>query len=252
MSQADFYLLNTITKYEVDSNIKWSVKSAFEPIIKQWASSYLLDFDFSGSTAKGTEVSISSDVDLFVSLATHTPDSLQQIFDSLYTKLAGYSNVSVRKQNVSLGLTWNGHKIDITPGKKHSGNTNDHSLYKNKTGTWTLTNIQRHINIVSGSARINEIKLFKIWRENHQLEWPSIFLELFVIDALKGYRHGNISTNFFNVLSEISNNIENKYILDPSNTNNVISNDLDANAKRRLKYQAQSSLQSRSWGNIVW
>lgn len=246
------HFIDVLTKYQVDSYLKNSALSAFSPVIKQWAGPQLLSFDFSGSTAKGTEVSCSSDVDFFISLCSSTSQTLGQIYDSLYNKLRGYSDITVRKQNVSIGVTWQGHKIDITPGKKQSGNTNDHSLYKNSTDTWTQTNIQRHINIVQSSQRVFEIKLFKIWRENHQLEWPSIFLELFVIDALKGCPIQDFAGNCVKVLNEIYLNIESKYIIDPSNTNNIISNDLSRDQKIRLKNQAYNSLQSRSWSHVIW
>jgi hypothetical protein len=252
MSDGSVYLLGVVEKYQVDANTKFHVKNAFDPIIKEWGGGVLLDFTLSGSSAKGTEVSNSSDVDFFISLSSNTTGTLQEIFDSLFNKLNGYSNVSARKQNVSIGVAWDGYNIDFTPGRKRSGNTNDHTLCKNKSNSWTLTNVQRHINIVTGANRTNEIKLTKIWRENHQLYWPSIFLELFVIDALKGFRQDNIEGNFTQVLNEIENKIETKYILDPSNTNNMISDDIGSMEKKSIKLQARSSSQSRTWGNVVW
>lgn len=253
MSQEEeLYLARIITKYQVNAATKFTVKSAFESAIKKWAGNQLLNFDFSGSTAKGTEVSCTSDVDFFISLNSNTSNSLSEIYNSLFTSLSAYTDLTVRKQNVSIGVGWNGHKIDFTPGRNHSGNTNDHSLYKNKTNTWTQTNIQKHINIVTGSNRTNEIKLTKIWRENHQLVWPSIFLELFVIDSLHGFHQGNLAANFSHVLNEIYSKIETRYLLDPANTNNVISSDLGAAEKSRIKLQAHSSVQSRAWGSVVW
>lgn len=252
MASDDMYLIETLTKYQVGKTLKETAWKTFSPIINQWASTQLLSFDFSGSTAKGTEVSCSSDVDFFISLDQSTKGTLEEIYESLFSWLSQYNDISVRKQNVSLGVTWNGYKLDFTPARKQSGNTHDHSLYKYRAKTWTQTNVQRHINIVQGSQRTFEIKLFKIWRENHQLEWPSIFLELFVIDALKGCSIQNFSGNFLHVLRNIYSKIETKYILDPSNTNNIISNDLTADEKIRIRNQAYHSLQSRSWGHIVW
>lgn len=246
------YLYDVLNKYQVNNSAKNLAFNTFKPVIQQWAGLHLLDFDFSGSTAKGTEVSCSSDFDFFISLSTSTPDSLSQIFNSLFNKLSGYSDISIRKQNVSIGVTWQGQKIDLTPGKKHSGNTNYHSVYKNKTDSWTQTNIQQHINIVRGSQRINEIKLAKIWRENHQLEWPSIFLELFVIDSLRGHLQNNLAANFAKVLTDIFTTVETKFIQDPSNTNNILSNDLNQSEKIRLRNQAYTSLQSRTWSHVVW
>jgi hypothetical protein len=57
--------------------------------------------------------------------------SLKDIYNRLFTALnnAGYK---ARKQNVSIGIENSGHKIDVTPGRKYSGNTNYHSIYRNK------------------------------------------------------------------------------------------------------------------------
>lgn len=252
MSGEENYLYDVLNKYQVNNSAKNVVLNTFKPVVQKWASIHLLDFDFSGSTAKGTEVSCSSDFDFFISLSTSTPESLAQIYNSLFSKLSSYSDITIRKQNVSIGVSWQGHKIDFTPGKKHSGNTNYHSVYKNKSDTWAQTNIQQHINIVKGSQRINEIKLTKIWRENHQLDWPSIYLELFVIESLKGQRQNNLSDNFAKVLSNIFSSIESKFIQDPSNTNNILSNDLIQSEKIILRNQAYNSLQSRTWSNVVW
>lgn len=246
------YFIDILTRYQVDSFFKSNAFNTFLPIIRDWAGPQLLSFDFSGSTAKGTDVNCSSDVDFFISLCSSTSQTLEQIYSSLFSKLDSYSDIRVRKQNVSIGVSWQGGQIDFTPGKKHVGNTNDHSLYRSSTGSWTLTNIQKHIDIVQGSQRVFEIKLFKIWRQIHQLEWPSIFLELFIIDALKGCPIQDFSGNCTKVLKNIFLTIEAKSIQDPSNSNNVISNDLSMDDKRKLRNQAYASLQSRSWSHVFW
>ena len=252
MSDADNYLLNLLVKYKVDPSTRVTAKNAFNDIISNWAGGVLESFSYSGSSAKGTEISISSDVDFFISLNSATRNNLKDIYDSLYTKLNNYSELTVRKQNVSIGVTWNNMKIDFTPGKNYAGNSNYHSLYKNKTGTWTQTNVQKHINTVLGSNRINEIKLTKIWRECHQLDWPSLYLELFVIDALRGCRQESLAINFEKVLIEVENSIKSKRFIDPSNSNNIISDDIGSWEKNRIYLQAHSSNQSRAWGNVVW
>lgn len=246
------YLEQILSNYQVDSSIHTGVKTAFVPVIKQWANPYLLSFDYSGSTAKGTAVSCSSDVDFFISLSSQAPGTLSDIYNALFEKLSSFTDLIVRKQNVSIGVTWQGHNIDFTPGRKWTGNTNDHSLYKNKQSTWTLTNVQRHINVVSSSNRIDEIKLTKIWRHNFSLDFPSIYLELFVINALQGCQQNNLEANFQKVLETIANSIETKRIVDPSNTGNIISDDLTALEKKALAQQAHTSAQSRTWSNVVW
>lgn len=246
------YLTTILTNYAVNTSNNQHIKTSFAPAIKQWANTNLLDFDFSGSTAKNTAVSCSSDVDFFISLSSSTTDTLANIYNSLFKKLSSYTDVVARKQNVSIGVSWQGHNIDFTPGKKWSGNTSDHSLFKNKSTSWALTNVQKHINIVSSSNRIEEIRLTKIWRHNHSLDFPSIYLELFVIDALKGCQQGNLDANFQIILAALESSIQTKRIIDPSNTNNIISDDLTAADKKAIADTAHTSAQSRTWSNVVW
>ena len=97
----------------------------------------------------------------------------------MYTTLKSkYPTAS--KQNVSVRINLNGLEVDITPARKQTGNTNDHWLYVSKLDTRKQTNIQKHINDISQSGRINEIKLLKIWRELNHLDF---FINIFGIFA---------------------------------------------------------------------
>ena len=250
---ANSYLESILTKYSNTINEAGAKKQvdALYPIIKQWAGGYLKEAIYSGSIAKGTAISIGTDADVFISLASTTPDTLEQIFNSLCSAFsqAGYQP---RKQNVSIGLTVGGYKIDWVPGKRQSQYGYDHSLYKNKTSSWTKTNVKTHVSDVQNSNRIKEIKLTKIWRELHSLNFTSFYLELAVIDCLSGKSYSDLNGNFYEVLRFLSDNFINKKYLDPANTNNVISEDLSATEKYSIKSAASISMAKKTWGEIVW
>ena len=148
--------------------------------------------------------------------------------------------------------TVNGYKIDLVPGRRQSQYGNDHSLYKNKTNSWTQTNVNTHINHVKSSNRISEIRLTKIWRQLHNLDFPSFYLEMVVIDALKHSSIGDISNNFLKVLESLRDNLPTDKYIDPANTNNIISDDLNATEKQAVSYQANISRNKQTWGDIVW
>jgi hypothetical protein len=114
------------------------------------------------------------------------------MFNSLYNALSSFSP---RKQNVSIGILANGYSIDLVPGKRQSQWGNDHSLYKSKTQSWTQTNVSKHVSYVQNSGRVDEIRILKVWRQLHQLEFPSFFLEMATIDALSYSRHGDLEAN---------------------------------------------------------
>ena len=248
----DKYLQQIISKHTLLIGRNSSTyKAAYKiwPVVEDWSNNYLTKITFSGSYAKGTAVKGGTDVDLFISLKSTVPNSLKEIYNSLYKRLDNY-NYHPRKQNVSIGITWNKVKIDLIPAKRQGSHSNDHSIFKNKQQTWTKTNIVKHINKVQYSNRIDEIKLTKIWRNQHNLDFPSIYLELFVIDALHGKHTDQLSKNMMAVLSALAKDLKTKTITDPANTKNIISNDISRVTKQRIASQATNDKNKRYWDDI--
>lgn len=247
----DQYLASLLSKYTVNVAAAKAAGNAIYPLLQQWGNDYLLSADFSGSLAKGTGISISSDADIFLSISSSTPGTLAQIYNSLlsYVSAAGYS---ARMQNVSVRVSVNGNLIDLVPGRRHSQWGDDHSLYRSKAQSWIQTNIAKHISYVSGSGRIDEIRILKLWRSQHQLEFPSFFLEMATIDALRYSQKGNLAANVWKVLEHLRDNIQTVRYIDPANTNNVISDDCTIFEKAAIATKAASSLKEQNWGQIVW
>ena len=248
---ADEYLISILKKYEVNTVEAKAIGNSIYPTIQKWGGTSLLSAEFSGSLAKGTAVSIGSDADIFLSLSSSTTETLANIYDTLYDEVtkAGYI---AKKQNVSIGITCNGYSIDLVPGRRISQYGNEHSLYVRKLGNWKKADIKKHIAYVQGSNRINEIKLLKIWRQLHELEFPSFFLEMAVVDALSNARHGNLATNVLACLSFIRDNIKTVRYVDPANTNNIISDTCTVAEKNIITDQASKSRNQSNWANIVW
>lgn len=247
----DDYLNSIVTKYAVNVSGAQSAGQAIYPVIERWSNSYLVKAEFSGSLSKGTAISIGTDADIFISMSSNTPGTLADLYNTLYNAIsqAGYP---ARKQNVSIGTTVNGYKIDLVPGRRQSQYGNDHSLYRSKANSWTQTNITTHINHVTSSNRINEIKLAKIWRQLHNLDFPSFYLEMVVIDVLKYARVGNTAANFLTVLEFFRDSLASTIYVDPANSNNIISDDLNITDKRSIAAQAKASRNKQTWGSIVW
>lgn len=250
------YLLQLINRKIASKDTDSIIIKNIQPLIttiQSWAGDCLINIYFSGSRAKGTAVKGCSDIDLLISLKSSTNNTLLEIYESLYDYLYK-RNYTIRKQNVSLGVNYNGYSIDLVPAKKQEGNTNDHLLYSRKRKSWLKTNIKKHIDFVVDSNRINEIKIIKIWAQVHNLDFPSIYLEHTVINSLKYKYNGNdyLAQNVWTVLQYISEHFINSKVVDISNTNNIISNDLTNNEKLLIVSQAQKSLNQQYWSNIVW
>ncbi len=247
----DTYLRSILKKYDVNVSGAEAAGNAIYPVLQTWGNSYFVKAEFSGSLAKGTGVNLGTDADIFISVSSTTPGTLADLYETLFNAVsqAGYT---ARKQNVSIGTTVNGYKIDLVPGRRQSQHGNDHSLYKSKSNSWTQTNITTHINHVKRSNRIDEIRLAKIWRELHNLDFPSFYLEMAVIDSLKYATAGKLAANFLTVLEFFRDSLSSTRYVDPANSSNIISDDLNAAQKSAVSSQARLSRNQETWGGIVW
>lgn len=280
------YLNSLLTKYQArDLNLYNTQLDELKTTIKNWANDCYLDIVNSGSRAKGTAINLASDVDYMLSLRNtcviknksdgSSDDTLKALYDSLHTKLSEKYPNKTRNQNVSIRVTidspWTIYplEVDITPARKLSGNTNNHNLYISKSDTWKLTNVQIHTNDISLSGRTNEIKLLKIWRHCHKLDFPSIYLEYLIVNKILYYKPKasvNRESNFLHILQELAKKKDDSSLYqsldDPANSNNRLSDLLTDTEKDKIRKQAESSLTKYSidwyqnkiwdWAQIIW
>jgi len=254
------YLSSILQKYQArDLTNYFSSISQLKNLLQKWADTCYIEILDSGSRAKGTAISLASDVDYLVSLTNNCNEScggLKSIYDSLFNKLNNSYN-NVRKQNVSVRISLGGLEVDITPARKQAGNTNDHWLYVSKFDTRQQTNIQKHINDVSQSGRLSEIKLLKIWRELNGLDFSSIYLEYLIIDNIllnKSKDAGDLTDNVSYILSELAKDEDNPLyarVVDPANTSNILSDLLTQTEKTQIINVAKRSIR-QTWGEIFY
>ncbi len=219
--------------------------------IGTWAGQQLNELTYSGSYAKETGVRGISDVDLFISLKSDTTNTLREIYNALYS-LARQQGWSPRAQNVSVGVTINGTRGDLLPGKVQPGYQNYHSLYLRKRDSWTQTNVSLHIQTVRDSGRLKEIRGVKIWRLLRDLDFPSLYLELFTIQALAGRSRTTLADNVLHALRTIGASLASTRIEDPANSNNVLSDDLTRQEKEGIATLAAQSAREQYWKDIIW
>ena len=136
------------------------------------------------------------------------------------------------------------------PGRRQDQWSDDHSLYKNRAATWTKTNVNSHIRAVQQSHRLDEIRVLKIWRNQKGLHFPSFYLELTVIEALKGQRIGALSDNVVAALQYLQTTWGTARFVDPANSANVISDDLSQINKGAVTAAAAAALQGK-WRTFV-
>jgi len=251
----DEYLHSLITKYRASTgkgSAAYNAGNAIYPLLEKWAGAQLREITFSGSNAKGTAIHGTTDVDLFISLKDNTKETLKQLFDMLYNKVRKNGYPDARKQNVSIHIIHHGIDVDLVPGVHYGGNSEDHWLYVNKANQERIkTNIYKHIEIVRSSGRVNEIIITKIWRKLFNLDFPSFYLELVVLETLK-YSRAGLAGNFLTVLEYMSNSLTSTRFVDPSNSNNIISDELTSSEKTAIANLARRTRGQDNWGKMVW
>lgn len=249
---ADEYLQAILRRETVDNGLHAparGVQTTLMPIIREWAGNVLSDVSPSGSFAKGTANRSGTDIDLFISLSQHTSNTLSEIHNSLFDRLsqAGYSP---KRQNVSINVRVNSYDVDLVPAKRQDGYSQDHSLYRRRANTWTKTNVATHIRYVGQSGRTQEIRIVKLWRNQKGLDFPSFYLELTAIAALS-YARASLSENVMEVFRYLRDRFGNARVVDPANTNNIISDDLTTAEKAKVAAAASQALGAAHWNQIV-
>ena len=221
--------------------------------VQRWYSGRLLRVHNSGSLAKGTSIRGGTDLDLFISLRPRTGKSLRAIYNGLY-KYADEHGLAPRRQNVSIGVQVDNVKVDLVPARKHSG-TDYHSLYSRRQQGWIKTNVAQHIKIIRSSEMSTTIRAAKMWRSNRGIRFPSFYLELAVLRAMRSKGRQGTAAELELVLEFLAREFVEARFIDPANEENVISDDLSLEQKREIANQARSSLQRigiGSWDRVLW
>jgi hypothetical protein len=250
---ADAYLYSILNREAVDVGPTSPVRTVIGtilPYLNAWGGRYLIGVTPSGSFAKGTANKSGTDIDLFISLSSDTPNTLKEIYETLFLKMSEAGG-GPERQNVSINVSVNGYSVDLVPAKRQDAWSQDHSLYRRRADTWTKTNVSTHIQHVRSSGRINEARILKLWRNQKALDFPSFYLELTVMAALSGEAGGTLSSNVWKVFQYLSTAFPHARIMDPANTNNVISDDLTAPERGKLKFAADQALRATNWDQIV-
>jgi hypothetical protein len=201
----------------------------------------------SGSYKKKTAVNIKFDMDLVIPFKRDGSETLQNNFESLYKyfdteyRKKDNSLLEVKPQKVAIGLMFRIENhfldLDIVPGREidnyeKDGNLN---LFVNlqmgvyAKATYLKTNIQKQIDNISGNFSARQIiQLFKVWKRRNNQTAKSFVIELVSIKALESYSGSpDLWSKLEHSIVFIRDNIKTIKLVDPGNSNNVISDSLD-------------------------
>ena len=196
-------------------------------------------------------------------------EDLKNEFDKLYKLIRKRHNdkqggVEVRAQKFSIGITFqNGLKMDIVPALKHN-EEGDLYLYCNRLEDedqrLIRTNIEEQKRNFDKSPPIARdlIKLLKLWRDAQPsddgkgLKFKSYGIELWVIKCLS--HNSNRPKGFFNNLVSVFKTMLGQLnqapprLIDPGNTDNNVSEDLNFEAIKVALQKAVKTLEQVKTG----
>lgn len=159
-------------------------------------------------------------------------------------------NLKPRTRNVTIQVESKKLRVDLLPGWAAEGG--DQLLYHKEPGGPVRTNVGHHVRLTTNSGRAQEICALKIWRERHELEFPSLYLELTTLQALEGERFGQLGDNLMTALRYLSERFVQAVVRDPANKDNVISDELTGDQKKKIALAARKALEGDKWEKILW
>jgi hypothetical protein len=248
----DQYAASVVGKYQISPGVgspSHRAADAVIPTLKGWGGLHLLGITLSGAYAKGTAISLSSHVDVLISLELSPELEIRGAFWKLFEYLAD-QNLQPHTRSVSMQVESKGLRVDLLPTWPVSGS--EQILYHKEPGNPFRTNVAQHVHLIANSGRSQEICALKIWRERHALDFPSFYLELVTLLALESERFGQVAENVFTVLRYLASRLPQAVIRDPANPDNVVSDELTGPQKKTISRAARKALEDDDWEKIIW
>ncbi|HRY49083.1 MAG TPA: nucleotidyltransferase [Candidatus Paceibacterota bacterium] len=206
---------------------------------------------YAGSFGKDTMIRELYDLDIVVYWANDCGFTLQDIYSSVGDALKRNWKV-VKSKTVAWELPFDGgFHLDVVPGRALNNTFKYANLYRTDTATSLQTSIKVHIDTVRNSARRDAIRLMKLWRKRKSVPFKkSLALELITIDACSGLPTDNLEKQLLAVFRYMTENITTARLVDPANSNNVISDEITYSDKLAIQSAARATLTAQYWSEV--
>ncbi|MDI6765553.1 MAG: hypothetical protein QME52_01820 [Bacteroidota bacterium] len=248
------YIQSIITKHKLPVGAETKAHQAAQQltqIIRVWAGEVLENICPIGSYVKGTSVTGSSEIDLLVSLNVHTCGTIKDLSDNLFSYLQS-NNFAPQRKQYSIRLMFLNTSVELFLSRSITAKSTNDVLYCSITNTCLETKTQSHTELILMSNRIEEIQAIKIWRNLTCLKFPTLYLELTVLNALFNRKKNRLEKNFLNVMEYLMEGFLEDTVTDPANPKNIISDLLTAEEKKAVAAAAKIARNQADWSNILW
>ncbi len=245
------YLHELVKKYESSNN-------EFDEAVVKEIKKFILSFESKkihhivtfGSSIKRTNIRENPKVKLLVSIKEKDKRSIEEITQWFYNYLQFPEWQAIKKNN-QLEFNYKGIDFNIFLAKKKVSTYNYHIMENLKFDQEVISNFNIHTSNVVESNFQKEIILMKLWREKHQLNFPTIYLELVVMDVLRKCNKTNLFSRMIRILDYLRRDFVQDKFYDPSNTYNVISDYITLDDKKKIQQIAKISLTEQYISDII-
>ena len=251
MQTVEQYAASVVEKYRGDTETGSAAYQAAEeitPLLRQWSGKYLQGITLSGAYAQNTAVRLSSDVDVLVELCPVAGKGMREIFWSLFDCLS-QRGLRPHAGNVTIGVEVRGRHVELIPACREG---KCDILFNKRAEGEVRTEVAKHVHLLANSGRQQEICALKIWRERHELDFPSLYLALTALKALEAERFGQLADNVWTALRYMAHRFEKLAVVDPANEENVVSDDLSSEGKAAIARAAREALYENEWSKLIW
>ncbi|TAK28173.1 MAG: nucleotidyltransferase [Chloroflexota bacterium] len=207
---------------------------------------------YAGSYGKDTMIAAYHDLDIVFYFPFGTNASLKTIYWDVYHALtaAGYI---LQQKDVAIRIPYSaGFSIDVVPGRAIDATFDYANLYRSETDSWLQTSIKQHIETIRNSNLRETMKLVKLWNVRHGLGVRSFALELLTIRALQGSQVYGHDSKLMAMFAFLRDHMATIRLVDPANTNNIITDAIPHATKKTVVFQAEKALTAQYWSDIVW
>jgi hypothetical protein len=207
-------------------------------------------FYYGGSYGKKAMIRERYDLDIVVYWPHDCDYTIKGIYDAVGSQLQ--QEWYAHEKTVCWEMNFNGgFHIDVVPGRALDPNYFAANLYRTDRGTTLKTSLKTHIDTVKDSGRRDAIRLLKLWRERKKVPFKKSFLlELLTIEGCKGCSYTDLPQQVSAALRYIRNNIVTARVIDPANSNNLLSDDIPDADKHRIQSMAQAALDAAYWEQV--
>lgn len=247
------YIEGLLKKYAVPDSVEKTFRLLRDELETGLSNCWKLPnprFYYGGSYAKRTMISGGYDLDLVVYFQPTDQFTVRQIYEGVEARLQQLNYRTVR-HNVAVRLPYKGFHVDVVPGRTLDNSFRYANLYASERNSTKQTSLKAHIDLIRDGSDQDVVKVLKIWKRQHDVPLRSFVLELATVSGLYGNQDQTLEGRVWKVLGWLSQHFATARLVDPANTNNVVSDDVPALDRRAVQSAAAFARTQREWAVIV-